>query len=109
MTGGGSSDFFRFNIPTEGIDTIIDFSVIYDTIQVSATNFGSDLVAGAAITAAQFTLGAGATSGSQRFIYNQATGGLFFDTDGTGIAAQVQIAQLSVGLAMTNADIFAIT
>jgi hypothetical protein len=40
------------------------------------------------------------------FIYNSATGALFFDADGTGSTGQVQIATLSTGLAMTNADIF---
>lgn len=63
---------------------------------------------GAAITAAQFTIGSSAADERDRFIYNQNTGVLFFDEDGIGAAGQVQIATLSTGLAMTNADIFVV-
>ncbi len=52
-----------------------------------------------------FTIGSAATGDSDRFIYNQTTGGLFFDA-GISAASQVQFAQLSTGLAMTNLDIF---
>ena len=52
-----------------------------------------------------FTIGSAATGDRDRFIYNQTTGGLFFDA-GIGAASQVQFAQLSTGLAMTNLDIF---
>ena len=62
--------------------------------------------AGAVITAAQFQLGSAALDASDRFIYNQTTGGLFFDADGNGGAAQIQIATLSTGLALTHNDIF---
>lgn len=53
-------------------------------------------------------MGSAAANASDRFIYNQSTGGLFFDSDGTGAAGQVQLAGLSTGLAMTDADIFVI-
>lgn len=80
--------------------------VVDDTIQVSKTGFRGGLTAGAAITAAQFKFGS-AGDNSDR-IYNKTTGGLFFDTDGTGAIVQVQLAQLSTGLAMTNNNIFVI-
>jgi Ca2+-binding RTX toxin-like protein len=57
------------------------------------------------LTAAQFTIGAAAQDASDRFIYNSQTGALFFDLDGSGAAAQVQIATLSTGLAMTHQNI----
>ncbi|HAG82580.1 MAG TPA: furin, partial [Cyanobacteria bacterium UBA12227] len=109
LTGGRGTDYFTFNASSEGIDTITDFFVVDDTIRVSAAGFGGGLIANAAITADQFILGAGAADSSDRFIYNQTTGGLFFDADGTGNTnTQVQIAQLSTSLALTNADIFVI-
>lgn len=37
-------------------------------------------------------------------IYNDVTGALSFDVDGTGAAAAVQFATLSAGLALTNSD-----
>jgi Ca2+-binding RTX toxin-like protein len=51
-------------------------------------------------------MGIGATTASQRFIYNNTNGGLFFDLDGTGATAQIQIATLNSGLVLTNVDIF---
>ncbi|MCC5619381.1 choice-of-anchor L domain-containing protein [Nostoc sp. CHAB 5836] len=106
LNGGTGSDRFVFNSSTEGIDTISDFSVVDDTIFVSAAGFGGGLVAGAAIAANQFVIGTAATTSSQRFIYNQGNGFLFFDQDGTGAIAGVQIATLNTGLSLTNADIF---
>ncbi|MBD2495351.1 S8 family serine peptidase [Nostoc sp. FACHB-280] len=106
LTGGAGRDRFTFNSPTEGIDRITDFNVVDDTIAVSAAGFGGGLVAGAAIAASQFIIGTAATTASQRFIYNNTTGGLFFDQDGSGAIAKVQIATLNTGLALTNADIF---
>ncbi|MEH2213837.1 MAG: hypothetical protein V7K84_25045 [Nostoc sp.] len=42
---------------------------------------------------------------SDRFLYDQITVNLFFDTDGIGKAAQVQIAQLSNQDMLTNVNI----
>ncbi|AFY48410.1 putative calcium-binding protein [Nostoc sp. PCC 7524] len=106
LTGGTGADRFIFNSLTQGIDNITDFNVVDDTIAVSAVGFGGGLVAGAAIAASQFVLGTAATTSNHRFIYDQTSGALFFDQDGTGVSAQVQIATLNIGLALTNADIF---
>lgn len=106
LTGVAGADNFRFNAPNEGVDQITDFSVVDDTIQVSAAEFGGGLIAGGAIAANQFVIGASAQNTSDRFIYNPQTGALSFDLDGVGGANQIQIATLSTGLAMTNNDIF---
>jgi len=66
LTGGTESDYFTFNTPTEGIDRITDFSVIDDTIVVSATGFSGGLVAGAAIIPNQLVIGSGATTLNHR-------------------------------------------
>jgi Ca2+-binding RTX toxin-like protein len=108
LTGGVGKDLFVFGSKTEGRDTITDFLVLDDTIRVSRTGFGGGLTAGAVITAAQFRIGSAAGDASDRVIYNKANGALLFDADGTGASAQVQFAQLSTGLAMTNNDIFVI-
>lgn len=71
-------------------------------IQVSASGFGGGLTVGA-ISAGQFRLGSAAGDANERFIYN-TSGSLFFDVDGTGSAAQVQIATL-ITPTITNADI----
>lgn len=107
LTGGAGADRFIFT-GNDGIDKITDFSVVDDTIVVSADGFGSGLKSGAIITPDQFTIGIGATDASDRFIYNKTSGALFFDADGTGTTEQVQLATLPTGLAMTNADIFVV-
>ena len=59
-----------------------------------------------ALSAAAFHVGASATDTNQRIIYNSATGALFYDSDGNagGGGAQVQIAVLTPGLALTNSQ-----
>jgi Ca2+-binding RTX toxin-like protein len=92
-----------FNSPNDKTDRITDFVVVDDTIAVSGTGFGAGLSVGT-LPASQFIRGTTATTASQRFIYNNNTGGLLFDADGTGGNGAIQIATLGTGLAMTNAD-----
>jgi hypothetical protein len=106
ITGGAGGDQFTFNNRNEGIDTITDFlSSQGDKIAVSAAGFGGGLAAETAITAAQFVLGTTALNASNRLIYNTITGDLFFDGDGTGTIAAIQIATLSSKPTLTASDI----
>lgn len=108
LRGGTGYDRFNFNSASDGVDKIVDFNVNEDIIGISAQGFGStDFLAGSTISADQFRIGTGAGDASDRFIYNQSNGALFFDADGIGGAAQVKIATLSTGLAMTNNNIIA--
>ncbi|MGV0107021.1 trypsin-like serine protease [Nostoc sp. DSM 114160] len=107
LTGGTGSDVFTINTASEGIDNITDFSPLDDTIHVSQIGFGGGLSEGI-LQATQFFIGSVAEDSSDRFIYNNNTGGLFFDADGTGSSSQIQVAQLAIGLAMTNTNIFVI-
>jgi Ca2+-binding RTX toxin-like protein len=108
LTGGDGADrFYRWRSGT-GVDTITDFQVGEDKLCFSARGFGGDLVGVgmfSELAQEQFTLGTSATTESNRFIYDTDTGNLFFDIDGTGDIAQVQIATLSSGLALSNTDI----
>lgn len=104
LTGGAGQDSFAFGTP-QGIDTIKDFKVVDDGFYIDRTGFGAGLTAGI-ITTDQFRLGSSAQDGSDRFIYNKGTGVVYFDADGIGGAAQVQIAKVSTGLALTNKDFF---
>lgn len=107
LTGGAGRDRFHFQSRLEGRDRITDFNPFADTISVSAAGFGGGLRAGT-LLASQFVLGASALDTNDRFIYQKTTGALFFDIDGTGAAAKIQIATLNAGLAMTNADILVV-
>ena len=102
--GYGGTDTFAFKSFNEGVDSIDDFNATTtnELIQVSAAGFGGGLSLGT-LSANQFTLGASATTNTQRFIYNTATGGLFFDQDGSASGfTQVKFAQLSAGLSVSN-------
>lgn len=104
LTGGTGVDNFTFEDFVDGIDTITDFSIVNDTIRVYVSD--GALTNNATITKEQFVIGSLAGDPSDRFIYDQKTGALFFDPDGIGKIEQMQFAQLSTGLAMTNTDIF---
>jgi len=108
LKGGTGNDSFVFNAPSDGVDSVADFSVVDDTILVSASRFGGGLVAGGAISSTSFAIGTAATTSSQRFIYNQTTGSLSFDVDGSGASLQQQLANLTPHLALTNSDIVVI-
>ncbi|WP_138498755.1 beta strand repeat-containing protein [Nostoc sp. PA-18-2419] len=102
LYGGAGTDTFVFNTFSEGVERIYDFNATNELIEISIAGFISDLSPGV-LKASQFTTGASATTSSQRFIYNSTTGGLFFDVDGSaGAFTQVQFAQLSPGLSLTN-------
>jgi len=75
-----------------------------DKIVVSASGFGGGLTIGT-LSSAQFTIGSAAADASDRFIYNSATGALFFDADATGALGQVQFATLSTNLSLISSDI----
>ena len=51
-----------------------------------------------------FHIGAAAADAEDRIIYNQATGALSYDANGTGAGGLVKFAQLTAGLGLTNAD-----
>ena len=55
-----------------------------------------------------FHIGSKAADAKDHVIYDKGTGKLFYDADGTGAKAQVQIAQLTKNLKMTYADFFVI-
>ncbi|MEH1945124.1 MAG: calcium-binding protein [Nostoc sp.] len=102
LYGGAGTDTFVFNSFNQGTDRLYDFNPANEVIQVSATDFGGSLSSGSLKTS-QFTIGTSATNNTQRFIYNSATGGLFFDLDGSASGfTQVQFAQLDGGALLTK-------
>ncbi|QLE40350.1 calcium-binding protein [Nostoc sp. C052] len=102
LNGGSGIDTFAFNSFNEGIDRLDDFNTTNELIRVSIAGFGGGLSPGS-LSANQFTIGASATTSTQRFIYNDVTGALFFDQDGSASSfTQVQFAQLSPGSSLTK-------
>ena len=110
LSGGAGADQFVFNTALNAatnVDTITDFTVVDDTIQLENAVFTQFATPGT-LTAAAFYAGAAAHDADDRIIYNAATGDLSYDVDGTGAAAAVKFATLSTGLALANTDFLVI-
>ncbi|MBA3756004.1 MAG: hypothetical protein H0X02_07175 [Nitrosomonas sp.] len=78
--------------------------MIDDTIKLDKTVFTNPIPS--PIAAGQLIVGSQALDENDFIIYNNETGALLYDTDGSGSGsgAAVQFAVVSIGLAMTNAD-----
>lgn len=106
LIGGSGNDIFKFT--TVGhIDTINDYNVANDTIQLENAVFTALNTTGT-LGAGRFRIGTQAVDANDFIIYNNATGELLYDADGNGTGAAIQIAAVGVGLIMTNADIVVI-
>ena len=95
LTGGADADRFVFDTlaATPQPDTIRDFISGTDEIALSKSVFAA--LSGSTLATSAFHTGARATTADQHIIYNSATGALFYDADGLGGLAQIQIAQLN--------------
>ena len=70
---------------------ILGFSAADDTIMLENNGVFTGLATGA-LPAGAFVIGTAAQDANDRIVYNQATGQLFFDADGSGAGAAVQFA-----------------
>jgi Ca2+-binding RTX toxin-like protein len=97
LIGGSGRDAFIYTRAFEGGDQIQNFDVTKDVIQVSASSFGGGLTAGILLPFA-FQLGRAANDRLDRFLFDSATGDLFFDRDGnrTFGSTPVLLANISV-------------
>ncbi len=105
--GKGKDRFVLTSARKNSLDVIRDFRAVNDTIEVVRSGFSRTLKLGK-IRSNQFHLGEEAIDRSDRFIYNRQTGALFFDADGLGGTAQVQIASLTNKSTLGRADIVVI-
>lgn len=107
LSGGTGTDIFVFDAPfAAAVDRITDFSPADDTIRLENAIF-TGLVTGGLRTSA-FHAGTKAHDSTDRVIYDAGTGAVYFDADGTGALAAQQFAQLTPGLAVTQADFYVI-
>ena len=106
LRGGSGKDFFVFStaLGSANVDTIVDYSVAADTIQLVDTVLSAlpdGPLAAAAFRANTTGLAADA---SDRIVYETDTGRLYYDADGTGAGARIHFATLTGGLALTYRD-----
>jgi Ca2+-binding RTX toxin-like protein len=114
LTGGAGNDQFVLYAPlaaATNIEEITDFQPAADRIVLSQAIFRALPLGTVSVQALRS--GAGVTSAdsaAQRILYNTTTGDLFYDPDGTGAAAPVQIATLTTRptIAATDIEVIAI-
>jgi Ca2+-binding RTX toxin-like protein len=107
LTGGAGLDRFYFDTPLDGhnnVAHITDFTPMSDEIFLDHAVFSAlptgDLQADA------FHIGTAAQSSTDHIVYDSSSGQLFYDSDGSGSAPQVQFATVSPNLGLTNNDFY---
>ncbi|MEQ1673234.1 MAG: calcium-binding protein, partial [Hyphomicrobium sp.] len=103
LFGGTGVDRFQFRQSlgaASGIDRIYDFTTA-DFIKIDATAVPSLT----ALQGYEFVAGTAALDVSDRVIYEQATGSLWFDADGSGSAAKILFAILDTKPVISSADV----
>ena len=116
VTGGTGADVFVFNTApnaASNLDTITDFTSGTDRINLAKSVMAALGAVNSALSDDAFWQGAGVVKGndvSDRIVYNTSTGALYYDADGSGSGAAVQLAQLGTAashpLSLTAADFF---
>jgi serralysin len=109
LSGGNGGDHFVFDSRpgSTNIDRITGYNPVEDTIDINNAIF-TKVGANGRLAGGAFWTGPEAHDFNDRIIYDTATGGLFYDPDGSGPAVQVRFAQLATGLAVSAADILVI-
>lgn len=108
LTGGSGQDDFHFDTKPNGstnFDRITDFVAGEDAIYLNRdvfTGISSDGV----LSAAAYVEGTRARDSSDRIVYDQGTGKIFYDPDGAGGAAQVLFATVTPGTDLAAVDFF---
>jgi Ca2+-binding RTX toxin-like protein len=107
-TDSGTDRFvFDRAIGPSNVDTIVDFNALNNDRILFDNDIFKALGGPGALAPGRFRAGTAATDAGDRIIYDDATGKLFYDRDGTGAAGQKLIAVLggdSAGPVLTAAD-----
>lgn len=105
LSGDAGRDRFVFDtaLGAGNVDTILDFTVGSDLVVLDNDIF-TGLTPGK-LTSAAFRIASAALDADDRILYNNATGALQFDVDGTGAGGATTFAILSPGLALSQSSI----
>jgi Ca2+-binding RTX toxin-like protein len=104
LSGGTGPNSYLFDGPLDAltnVDLIAGFSIAADKILLSQSVFTAAGGPGT-LAAEAFFIGASAAAADDRIIYDNSTGALLYDRDGSGAAAAVQFATLPSTLALTG-------
>jgi len=105
LTGNGGNDIFGFNeFGSTNADVIADFNagdrigLVSNTTGGAAGNGGFAL--GTSFDSNEFVSGTSAVGTNAQIVYNQTTGQIFYDADGTGAGAAQLVATITAGTAL---------
>jgi hypothetical protein len=104
LSGGAGKDTFTFDTKpgSKNVDVILDFNVADDTIRLNDTAF-TKLKSGK-LSASSFVVGTKALDSNDRIIYDNKSGGLSYDADGSGSMAAIKFAEIDNLAKLTAAD-----
>jgi Ca2+-binding RTX toxin-like protein len=109
MTGGAGADDFVFNATpnrTSNVERIIDFKSGEDRLFLENSVIKHIGLNDTPLKDDFFHLGTTSEDLFTRIIYDRASGSLYYDSDGTGTAAQIKIAVLTSKPLLASSDIF---
>ena len=109
LTGGAGRDTFAFStkLGPGNVDRIVDFNHADDTIRLSKAIFGK--LQKGSLSKDAFWIGAKAHDKSDRIIFNEKTGALYYDADGSGTKyGAVKFAQLKAKTLLKADDFFVV-
>lgn len=102
LRGGAGADTFVFNGPGQ-VDTVADFVAGSDKLAFDRSVFGALGPAGP-LGSGAFHAGTTAAEADDRLLYDSTSGALYYDGDGTGAMAAVQVATIDGHPVLTAAD-----
>lgn len=108
LTGGTGQDDFHFDTALNAksnVDHIADFDIGDDAIFLDRAIFKS-LGANGQLGSSAYVEGTKALDGSDRIVFDQAAGKIFYDSDGAGGAAQILFATVTPGTNLEAVDFF---
>jgi Ca2+-binding RTX toxin-like protein len=94
FTGGAGVDRFIIDRVTSLVAQISDFEAGTDMLGLGQKSYAA-LFSNGVLKDGAFANGAAATTATQRLFYDAGTGGLYYDSDGSGAAVAVQVATLT--------------
>ena len=101
LDGGAGNDIFIFDqvLSIDNIDTILNFSSVYDTIKIDDSIFDVFTNLGTILQGNLFSsIDGSASDGDDYILYNTTTGELSYDNDGSGSSAALVFATLGTTL-----------
>ena len=109
LTGGAGADDFHFDTVlnrNSNVDRIADFQVDLDAILLDRDVF-TRITSDGALGANAFVEGTRALDAQDRILYDEGTGRIFYDADGSGAAASVLFAIVTPGTDLIASDFIA--